>query len=211
MGFLAYPIVNESNNYQGDKKQKKFYMSGNYTNRNALKFVIEDVTRSRPNEKYYSDLVAYGARGACYGLQAKDITACLECVANAYNIELRGGRRVYHEIFWLSDSDMEGLCYDIRRLWDFTWECSAYYFAQGHQVVFAIHSDGKKYHIHFVLNAINYLSGYKYHTSLVEMKGREDLFNSILQKYLVLPRIPVIPIRFTIGPAYKRNISEGEN
>ena len=206
MGYLIIPKCNNSSKYQGDKKKRKFYQKDNYSNKNAVKFVIEDITRSRPNEKYFPNLVGYGAKGVCYGVSPQYMVEAFKCVQSAYNIERRGGRRIYHEVYWLSNEEMQALYYDISRIWMFGMECSEYYFNQGYQVVFAIHSDGIKYHIHFAVNAINYLNGKKYHTSLGELKQRNIIFDDILQKYMSLPPIVINPIRWINQSAYRKNL-----
>ena len=49
------------------------------------------------------------------------------------------------------------------------------------QTVFAVHwEEQKRYHIHFTVSTINYLNGRKWHTSLSEIKQREEIFNNIL-------------------------------
>lgn len=206
MGNLILPKCNNSSKYQGDKKKRMFYQKDNYSNRNVVKFVIEDITRSRPNEKYFSDLVGYGAKGVCYGVSPQYMVEAFKYVQAAYNIERRGGRRIYHEVYWLSNEEMQALYYDISRIWMFGMECCEYYFNQGYQVVFAIHSDGIKYHIHFVVNAINYLNGKKYHTSLGELTQRNVIFDDILQKYMSLPPIVINPIRWINQSAYRKNL-----
>lgn len=62
--------------------------------------------------------------------------------------------------------------------------CSQVYFQHGFQTVFAVHwEEQKRYHIHFTVSTINYLNGRKWHTSLSEIKQREEIFNNILLKH----------------------------
>lgn len=186
MGGLMLPRVNDSENYQGDKYNNLNYRMRNYTNKQAVKFVIDDIIRNRENEKYEYQLLGYGAIGVNHFLSVEDMIAAFSYVQTAYGIDSRGGRRMYHEVFWFEPDELIKLNWDVRLMWQFAYEVAMeFFYKNGYQVIFAIHYDlGRNYHIHFAVNTINYLTGAKLHTFKADLKEREIACNVILQKYL---------------------------
>lgn len=88
---------------------------------------------------------------------------------------------MYHEVFTLYDCEVEELGYDREQLWQVGMACCQVYFQMGFQAVFAIHWEpNKHYHFHFAVNSISFVDGRKWHTSLPEIKQREEMFNKIL-------------------------------
>lgn len=186
MGWLMLPSVNDSPNYQGDKVAVNTHFMKNYTNRNAVKYVIDDITRNRKNEKYEYQLLGYGALGANHFLSVEDMIKTFNYIQQAYDIEQRGGRRIYHEVFWFSDEELILMNWDVQQMWNFAYEVSReFFYKKGHQVIFAIHYDLRgKYHVHFAVNTVNYITGAKLQTFKKDMKEREGGCNVILKKYL---------------------------
>lgn len=171
------------------------YYEPYYKNKYAVANVIHDITRTRENELYWKDLIGTGAFGVGMNLTADEQIREFLFVQNAYNIENRGGRRMHHEIFLLSDEEAARLYYRSDLMWWFAAECASFYFRQGYQVVFAVHHQGK-FHVHFAVNSINYKNGNKYHTSNSELEAREYFFHQLLQKYQLIAGVPVTPIEF---------------
>lgn len=186
MGWLMLPSVNDSPNYQGDKVAVNTHFMKNYTNRNAVKYVIDDITRNRKNEKYEYQLLGYGALGANHFLSVEDMIKTFNYIQQAYDIEQRGGRRIYHEVFWFSEEELILMNWDVQQMWNFAYEVSReFFYKKGHQVIFAIHYDIRgKYHVHFAVNTVNYITGAKLQTFKKDMKEREGGCNVILKKYL---------------------------
>lgn len=186
MGWLMLPSVNDSPNYQGDKVAVNTHFMKNYTNRNAVKYVIDDITRNRKNEKYEYQLLGYGALGANHFLSVEDMIKTFNYIQQAYDIEQRGGRRIYHEVFWFSEEELILMNWDVQQMWNFAYEVSReFFYKKGHQVIFAIHYDLRgKYHVHFAVNTVNYITGAKLQTFKKDMKEREGGCNVILKKYL---------------------------
>ncbi len=177
MGLLGLPTRNNKNN-EGYARRYKNY---NYSNLDAVSNVIHYVTRTRYDEDRADELLGYGAAGAGYYLSADDIIQQFLFVQNVFHINQRGGKRMYHEVYNLLDEEVERLEYNPAELWYLGMECCQVYYQMGFQVVFAIHFDyGKRYHIHFAVNSINFITGLKWHTSLPEIKQREAVFNQIL-------------------------------
>lgn len=188
MGCLMLPRVNDSPNYQGDKYNNRTYRMKNYTNKNAVKFVIDDITRNRENEKYEYQLLGYGGLGVNQFLPVEDMIATFCYVQQAYDIDNRGGRRIYHEVFWFFPDELVMLDRNVELMWQFAYEISLeFFYKKGFQVVFAIHYDMQgKYHIHLAVNTVNYITGKKLQTFKKDIKEREASCNVILKKYLNL-------------------------
>lgn len=208
MGLLMLPTMNDSANYQGNKYNYQYRMK-NYNNKNAVKFLIDDITRNRENEKYEHHLLGYGALGANQFLSVEDMIATFCYVQKAYNIESRRGRRMYHEVFWFSQEELMMLNWNVVLMWHFAYEVAMeFWYKRGHQVLFAIHYDylQGKYHIHFAVNTINYLSGAKLSTFKYDLVERGNACNVILQKYLELNKSTVTkPLYFGVYKGEIRN------
>lgn len=156
---------------------------GNYTNKNAVGNVIRYATRTRPGENRLSELVSFGGMGVSMLSGAEDMVEQFLRVQNAHNIETRKGRRIFHEVFSLTDEDVFNIKYDMAILDTVARECCKVYYSAGFQVVYAIHYEPEKYyHIHFVVNSINYENGLKWHTNFNDNKQRERIFQNILRE-----------------------------
>lgn len=186
MGALRLLVVNGSDKYQGTKYSNHKFHKKNYTNKQAVKFVIDDITRNRENEKYAYQLLGYGALGANQFLSVEDMIATFCYVQQAYDIDSRRGRRMYHEVFWFFPEELLMLNWNVELMWNYAYEIAKeFWYKKGHQVIFAIHYDMQgKYHIHFAVNTINYLTGGKLGTYKKDLAEREAACNVILQKYL---------------------------
>ena len=100
---------------------------------------------------------------------------------------------MYHEVFSLTDDEFKEIGCNISILNQIAMECSKIYFNQGHQVVYGVHYDeGKRWHIHFAVNTINFRTGAKWHTNIRETCGRERIFNEIFSHF----RNQLYPLRF---------------
>lgn len=201
MGGLRLPRTNDSDNYQGYKYNNQNYHMKNYCNKNAVKFVIDDITRNRENEKYGHQLLGYGALGVNHFLTVDEMISTFCYVQKAYDIDKRQGRRMYHEVFWFSADELEMLNWNVKMMWHYAYEIAMeFWYKRGHQVIFAIHYDLEgKYHIHFAVNTINYLTGAKLTTYKKDLSEREILCNEILQKYLkVVKPTTVEPLHFGV-------------
>lgn len=177
MAILGIP-VNNNENY------KKYYKKTRFCNHDAVDNLIHYITRTRENEDRAGELITYGAMGAFYYCSADDIIQQFKYVQNAYGINNRNGRRMYHEVLNLLDHEAGWLDYDAQLLWRVGIECCQIYFQMGFQSVFAVHYEEKKhYHFHFAVNSINFVTGRKWHTSIKDIGQREFIFNGILNRY----------------------------
>lgn len=134
---------------------------GRYENPSAITNNIKYITRTRVDEKRRSDLVSYGAIGA----SVNPILAIeqFKKVQLHYKGTKYIGKRIFHETLLLDEDDLTMLNYDVRHIHAYAERCAYFYYCHGFQVMFAVHWDQeKKFHIHFVGNAVCYLDGHKW-------------------------------------------------
>ena len=101
-----------------------------------------------------------------------------------YNIDARGGRRIFHEVFTLSDSDMLRIQNEfLYEALDFVGKKAARKYVElGYQTVYAVHF-GKRPHIHFAINAVSFADGYKWHARRTDIWQREKMLNELLLEF----------------------------
>ena len=163
---------------------------GNYTNKNAVENCIRYITRTGANEDRRHELSAWGGAGVgCYA--APELVIQQFCgVQKVYGIDRRGGRRLFHEVYNLTDREFESLGRNYDFVYQIAMKCAEYYYLMGHQVVFAIHHTrnvqmgNKGVHIHFVVNSINFMTGGKWHTRMRESYKREQIFNQNMREFI---------------------------
>lgn len=182
MGILRRP--GKDKDYD-DEFRKYEYKSYNYTNKDAVEKVIRYITRTRKNETERNSLISVGSMGISYYMSSEIMIHQMEMVQNVYDIDKRGGRRIAHEVFLLSSEDLFLLGCNYALIYDMAFAMSSHYYQQGHQVVFAIHKDKDRVHIHFAINTINFINGLKWHDSKVIKDEREAIFNQVLREYTV--------------------------
>lgn len=157
---------------------------GRYSNRNAVDNVIQYITRTRNNEGRLGDLQGCGGAGVGSYAPPQVMISRFKVVQNCYGIEYRGGRRILHEVFSITDREFEDMGCDIALVNRLASELCLEYFNMGFQVVYAVHWDmEKKLHIHFAVNAVSYRTGKKINTFRKENWYRENRFNDILRGY----------------------------
>lgn len=134
---------------------------GKYKNAQAITNNIRYITRTRENEQRRADLVSYGARGL--SLNPEFAIEQLKDVQRHYRGSKYIGKRIFHETLLLNEEDLLMLNYDTKHIHAYAERCAHFYYSRGFQIMFAVHWDQqKKYHIHFVGNAVSYLDGRKW-------------------------------------------------
>ncbi len=159
-------------------------IKGKYENRDAVKYVIRYITRTRPNEDRGMELIAAGSLGTSETSERmiEDFLRVQKCLRSPGRI----GKKINHEVFLLTVEETEQLGYPgkVQYLYWASQECARFFYEKGFQVVFAIHTDMEKgVHIHFAVNTVNYMNGKKWSCGEREMKERETLFQIIIRKY----------------------------
>lgn len=164
---------------------------GKYTNIDAVENVVRYITRTRRTEDRADELVAWGGLGiGCY--QTPELVVEQFCrLQNLHNMATRKGSRVFHEVLGITEEEFGRLEYDYGSVYQIAMKCAQYYYAMGHQVIFAIHhakgnsqAGNKGLHIHFVVNTINFVTGNKWHTNMRENFQRQERFNEILFNFM---------------------------
>lgn len=181
-------LINAKN--YSKKNNLTSFRKGNYSNYNAVGNTINYITRNTDKlEERKSELLAWGGYGVLF-LSPESAIRCFRVLQENENINRRGGQRVIHEFFsMVNDEGIDEGAYIVSRLGtgamvQLAYECARLYYNEGFQVVFAIHYDpGKKYHIHFVVNAISFINGLKFKETLQHMGTIENAMNEIIQRY----------------------------
>ena len=137
-------------------------IKGKYENRDAVKYVIRYITRTRPNEDRGMELIAAGSLGTSETSERmiEDFLRVQKCLRSPGRI----GKKINHEVFLLTVEEIEQLGYPgkVQYLYWASQECARFFYEKGFQVVFAIHTDMEKgVHIHFAVNTVNYMNGKK--------------------------------------------------
>ena len=157
---------------------------GNYTNANAVSNVLKYILRVRKNETRKEELISFGGMGVTLYAGPDEIIQEFLYVQKLFRIDVRKGRRIYHEVMCLTNEEVAALQSDIRVIHQLAQDCCCVYYQSGYQVVFAIHWDkDRRFHIHFVVNTICFYDGRKWHTSMEERAKREQCFNAVLQEH----------------------------
>lgn len=168
---------------------------GNYTNLDAIENVIRYITRTRKNETRGDELITWGGMGVGSYASPELVIEQFHFVQMAYGIN-KNGRMLYHETFNITDEEFDKLDNDYNRVKQIALECAKIYYSNGYQVAFAVHDARKKeeiniekinkgVHIHFAVNAVNFTTGRKWHTSMKENFNRERSFNGILEGFML--------------------------
>lgn len=158
---------------------------GTYSNENVVENVIRYITRTRKKEDRQHELYGYGGVGVTNCISPEIMIAQIKYIQKIHGIDVRGGRRMYHETFSLCDKEFESLHYDFSIVNLFAMECCQEYFLRGHQAIYAVHFEpDKKLHIHFAVNTINFIDGKKWRSYMRDRSARDNKFNDILRRYI---------------------------
>lgn len=134
---------------------------GNFSNEDAADKLIRYITRTREGEKYRDNLVSYRAFGAASCADIGETIRQFECVQKAHRVT---NRRMYHFVFSFSDFEQAVLNKNYALVCSIANMQAYYFFQRGYQVVVAVHDDSERHlHIHFAVNAINFMNGRKCH------------------------------------------------
>lgn len=165
---------------------------GTYTNCDVVEKVIRYITRTRPMEDRADELITWGGMGICT-YQTPELVIEQFCrLQVAHGIASRGGSRIFHEVMGIKEEEFAKLGYDYNRVYQMAMSCAKQYYEMGHQVIFAIHHAkhdcqirNRGLHIHFVVNAINFRTGKKWHTNMRQNHTREQIFNNYMRDSMI--------------------------
>ena len=161
---------------------------GKYSNKDAVDNVLHYVTRTRVDDDGKDIYFTY-ACGINYNAGVDRAIEQFKITENIYNIDARGGRRIFHEIFTLSPLEGSGAPCEVilEALKYVAINACEEYFRRGFQVVSAIHdkdSFAPRLHIHFAINAINFIDGYKWKRCNADIKERQKMLNMLFYEFM---------------------------
>lgn len=174
-----------------------------YKSEDSVEKVIRYITRTRKNENRMDELISIGGCGVLTNNGVEEIIYQFNQTQQIYDLDNRGGRRLYHETYSFSDEEIYAIG-DISLLDEIAFEICRYYYLQGYEAIYAIHySEEKHFHIHIVHNSINFLTGRKYQQHWNDLIYKEmDLFNIVCHVYNKsntirrTNNVPIIPLYF---------------
>lgn len=167
---------------------------GEYINPQAITNNIKYITRTRVNEKRRGELLSYGARGVSNIPQLA--IEEFKRVQQNFRDSKYVGKRIFHETLHLNENDLTLLKYDPKHIYAYAYRCAYYYYCLGFQVMFAVHwNQEKKFHIHFVGNAVSFVNGLKWEAAYKET--REEHHKYYLWWY---HKTYIEPLNYVIQP-----------
>lgn len=137
--------------------QKKRY---NTKDPQIIEIFLRYISRTRAMDKYPPLYVGY--LGFKPYSTIEEIIAEFHLTQKVFNRET--GIRARHEIYSFVEAEVKDPC-GINRVKEIAYCLARWYYEQGFQVVFAIHNDSGAQHIHYVINAVSFITGKKYHCS----------------------------------------------
>ena len=185
------------------KPQKNYKKTDSYyKEEDSIERLIRYITRTRVNEDRANELISVGGCGVSFDYGIEYIIEQIKQTQRFYEIDNRGGRRLYHEEYSFSDNEVYSL--GIKLIDQIGYEISRYYFCLGYETLYAVHySENKHFHIHIVHNSSNYITGKKYHENWHDNWIKEQAFNDIVCEVYrreydrrICNMNPVIPIMF---------------
>ena len=183
-------------NNQGEITRRKVDY---FKNKNAVENLINYVLRTRKNEMRRADLKAWYAWGASSYSGSEEIINQFQYVQNIYGIEMRSGRKMYHFLYSFSDEERTLIGFRYTLALEIAVKQAERFWNMGFQTVCAVHDEfEKKLHIHFAVNAINYITGNKLHYNFNQLNELEADFNNITAISLrqTSPPNAICPIKF---------------
>lgn|GEM_PF-2332022 len=159
---------------------------GNYTNEDAVEKTIQYVTRTKAG---YTDEPAHTYGG--FGINSENVDLMcrqFRSVQAIYHKE-HYGKRIFHEcvsFYPWEIMDENGF----NRIDEIAYKFGAIYFLEGFQAVYATHMDTEYPHIHYIVNATNFVDGHKFNYKLPDVGHREEYLNRVI--YECLGRVAAI-------------------
>lgn len=162
------------------KRDNQFheYKNDMYTNEEAIPNLIHYVTRTGNRIDRAEELIGWGAACCCYLVTPDDCITFFLQIQNNARRDRNIKSKALHEILTFSDEEEKILLQNIDHLMEFGRKCSEIYYGEGFQCVFGIHYgihcedhnpesiNKKRLHIHFVINAVNFITGNLFHTRI---------------------------------------------
>lgn len=146
-------------------KEKAGYHDGKYHDDQALVSVISYIFDLQKTPSGYIGGLAVNPGNAVY-----EMSMLSQCYAQTSGVRLR------HMILAFDEDELTYQAHDAACI---AYEVARFYGGH-HQIVYAVHENTSKVHIHFVMNTTDYLTGLKYEGK------REDLYQFLQHINMVL-------------------------
>lgn len=161
-------------------------INGGFKNKNVIANEIHYITRTRFGEDRKNELILFGACGVS-STKPEIMIQQFSFIQEVYLSKNLLPRRVFHEVFSLSECEQAEMVGAMDLLNEFAQSCCSYYFNElGFQSVYAIHlpEEPKHLHIHFIMNATSWQTGKKHHESEMDFNERRRFFQMWFVTYL---------------------------
>lgn len=168
------------------QQDKLFNNAGDehYLNPEATEFVIRYITRT--NKKSNKDLLSWGGFGISESLGIKAVINQFKEVQELHTRQGAFGRYMDHEWYSFSETSQAALLnYDVDLDALAREMAHDFYERDNCQVVYGVHKpdDAEKHvHIHFGINAVNFINGNKRRENMRQTKEREERFREMTER-----------------------------
>lgn len=161
MAILAKAATREKN---GRKR--------NYTNKDAISKVIHYMIREEDNRICY-----IGGLGVCSDseMAIEQFKGTQEVYNKCYGV------RIAHEVVSFLDNEIFDQ-YGNNRIEEIAYYYAGVYYLQGYQVFYTIHHDTDHWHVHYAINSVSFMDGYKYNGSLKDIEFRKMYLDQVIME-----------------------------
>lgn len=149
--------------------------AGKFTDANALDDVISYILNERKTKGYYDSWAINDIQRA-----AEEMNTLARLAGKDNNVRLRHFMISFTEKSEITSSPVFALMVSSE---------IAEYYADEYQIVFAVHTNRKHIHTHFVMNSVNYKTGEKYRGKKADMYAFLKHCTSVLRKYDIYERV----------------------
>ena len=161
--------------------------TGNYQNKDALDKLVKYVCRVNRDDKDLIDCIGFGVDNEA---DLSDQIDMMNMIQRINGIEKRGGKRAEQLIFSIKEDQFRQFGCNPQLVAKAFREMGATIYEDGYQVYVGSHynppcDDKEKsfMHAHYIINSINYCTGWKFRKSHEEKYIMQDNFDQILDKY----------------------------
>lgn len=159
-------------------------MPNSYMDKNA----VADLIHYALTDKGTGECVRYRGSLGVDSCSAERMVGQFQIVKRAF--DKTGGRQVRHLIVSFSDDENMGpFC---------TYAIGfkiAEYFGDCYQVVFGVHEDSARLHIHLIINTVSYIDGKMYSKGPNEAKELEQYINGIVRSFKAVYEVIPLEVR----------------
>ena len=159
---------------------KEYKHKGRYfTEKDATEKLLRYIFRQRENETRGQDVKAWGVWGAVsYTGTVEDIIFQFKRIQETYGKIEANKRRMYHFIFSFSDNEINDFNDDVALYDQIARLQASIFWRMGFPTAYAVHFEsGKRWHIHFAVNAVSYVTWKKFRYSLADWINLQSAMN----------------------------------